>query len=247
MSYSAARQHHEKTSLKDVLTTILDNFGVSKQGTQQLISLLDTHSESVIDKNDKYLFKFDNNEIKFDFGSNINEAIKSSCIMIYLNESFEMKKIELHFLTDNSKEIVIANYNSEYEFIDLKYDNPEMRKIKERIKIEYEQQELQKLERQKQMEEAILFTRIEKNKKVINAIQSKLKFLNDEKDFEFICNNFLLKGVKYDDWSINANKNFKYLNQQKNSQLILIFLIQEFSPIIQVFLSKTAKYHLIQI
>lgn len=64
MSYSAARQHHEKTSLKDVLTTILDNFGVSKQGTQQLISLLDTHSESVIDKNDKYLFKFDNNEIK---------------------------------------------------------------------------------------------------------------------------------------------------------------------------------------
>lgn len=167
--------------------------------------------------------------------------------MIYLNESFEMKKIELHFLTDNSKEIVIANYNSEYEFIDLKYDNPEMRKIKERIKIEYEQQELQKLERQKQMEEAILFTRIEKNKKVINAIQSKLKFLNDEKDFEFICNNFLLKGVKYDDWSINANKNFKYLNQQKNSQLILIFLIQEFSPIIQVFLSKTAKYHLIQI
>ena len=197
MSYSAARQHHEKTSLKDVLTTILDNFGVSKQGTQQLISLLDTHSESVIDKNDQYLFKFDNNEIKFDFGSNINEAIKSSCIMIYLNESFEMKKIELHFLTDNSKEIVIANYNSDYEFIDLKYDNPEMRKIKERIKIEYEQQELQKLERQKQMEEAILFTRIEKNKKVINAIQSKLKFLNDEKDFEFICNNFLLKGVKY--------------------------------------------------
>lgn len=209
MSYSAARQHHEKTSLKDVLTTILEDFGISKQGTQQLISLLDTHTEAVIDKNDQYLFKFDNNEIKFDFGSNINEAIKSSCIMIYLNESFDMKKIELHFFTENSKEIVIANYNSDYEFIDLKYDNPEMRKIKERIKIECEQQELQKLERQKQMEEAILFTRIEKNKKVINAIQSKLKFLNDEKDFEFICNNFLLKGVKYDDWSINANKKFQ--------------------------------------
>jgi hypothetical protein len=209
MSCIAAKQSHEETSLKDVLTIVLENFGVSEQGTEQLICLLDTHSESIIDENDKYLFKFENNEIKFDFGSHINEAIKSSYIMIYLNESFDMKKIELHFFTENSKEIVIANYNSNYEFIDLKYDNPEMRKIKERIKIAHEQHELQKLERQKKMEEDILFTRIEKNKKIIDAVQSKLNFLNDEKDFEFICNNFLLKGVKYDDWSINANKKFQ--------------------------------------
>ena len=209
MSYSAVRQSYEETSLKDILAVILVTFGVSKQETDNLVSLLDTQSKSIIDENDNYLFKFENNEIKFDFGSGINDGIKSSCIMIYLNDSFDMKKIELHFFTDNSKEIVIANYNSNYEFIDLKYDNPEMRQIKERIKIEREKHELQKLERQKKMEEDILFTRIEKNKKIINAIQSKLKFLNDEKDFEFICNNFLLKGSKYEEWSINSNKKFQ--------------------------------------
>jgi hypothetical protein len=213
MSYNAVRQSHEETSLKDILAVILENFGVSKQETDNLVSLLDTHSKSIINKNDNYLFKFDNNEIKFDFGSDINDAIKSSYIMIYLNDSFDMKKIELHFFTDNSNEIVIANYNSDYEFIDLKYDNPENRKIKERIKIEHEKQELQKLERQKKMEEDILFTRIEKNKKIINAIQSKLKFLNDnQNDFEYICNNFLLKGSKYEEWSINSNKKFQILD-----------------------------------
>lgn len=212
---NTARQYHEEISLKDILTTILEDFGVSKKGTEELICLLDTNIDSVIDANDKYLFKFKNTEIQFDFGTPINEAIISSYIMIYLNDSFEMKKIELHFCTDNSNDIIIANYNSEYEFINLKYDTPEMKKIKDRIKFEHEQHELQKLERQKQMEEDILFTRIEKNKKVINAIQSKLKFLNDEKYFEFICNNFLLKGVKYEEWSINANKKFQIFQSAK--------------------------------
>jgi hypothetical protein len=220
MSYNAVRQSNEETSLKDILAVILENFGVSKQETDNLVSLLDTQSKSIINENENYLFKFENNEIKFDFGSDINDAIKSSYIMIYLNDSFDMKKIELHFFTDNSKEIVIANYNSEYEFIDLKYDNPEMRKIKERIKIEQEQQELQKLERQKQMEEAILFTRIEKNKKIIGAIKSKLKILNDtSNDFEYVCNNFLLNGVEYKEWKINNHKKFTIWESDKDKKL----------------------------
>lgn len=217
MSCIAVRQAHEETSLKDVLTTVLENFGVSEQETEQLICLLDTHSASIVDENDKYLFKFENNEIKFDFGSHINKAIKSSCIMIYLNDLFDMKKIELYFFAENSKEIVIANYNSNYEFIDLKYDNPEMRKVKERIRIE---QELQKLERKKQMEEAILFSRIEKNKKIIDAIKSKLRILNDtSNDFEYVCNNFLLNGVEYKEWNINNHKKFTIWESNKEKKL----------------------------
>lgn len=216
MSYNSAMQTKKERSLKDVLTTILDDFGISKQGVEQLICLLDTNIESIIDENDKFLFKFKNTEIQFDFGEQINNSIKSSYIMIYLNNFLDLKKIELHFLTDKGEDVIIANYNSDYEFVNLKYDNPETRKIKERLKIEHEMNELKKLEKQKKMEEDLLLARIEQNKKIISAIQEKLTFLNDnENDFEYICNNFLLTGCQYEEWKINNFKKFSLFESAK--------------------------------
>jgi len=68
MSYSPIRQFHQEPSLKDVLTTILDNLRVSKQGTVGLVSLLDTDIKLITNENDNNLFKFKTTEINYDFG-----------------------------------------------------------------------------------------------------------------------------------------------------------------------------------
>jgi hypothetical protein len=222
MSYSAVRQFHQEPSLKDVLTTILDNLGVSKQGTVGLVSLLDTDIELITDENDKNLFKFENTEINYDFGEGINKKIKSSCIMIYLNNLLELKKIEIHFFTADLEAITLIKYNSNYEFIDLIYLE-ENKVFEERIKllkIAEEKIEAKRLSAYQLIADKIVFTRMEKNKKIIDAITDKLKFITDDTGyFDYVCNNFLLKNVQYEEWKINNHKKFRVVDNFRNNTL----------------------------
>lgn len=203
MSCLAAKQFHEELSLKNILTTILENLGVSKKGTVDLISLLDTHIELIIDKNDSNLFKFKNTEINFDFGEGVNEKITSSHIMIYLNDSLELRKLELYFINSVDQYQIIAEYNNDFEFINFKYDDSEH--VKEQKKLI----KMAETQRKEKIIKAIVDGRIEKNKIIINALKEKLHFLiYSPEHFEYVCTNYLLTGAEYVEWKVDNQYTF---------------------------------------
>lgn len=211
MSYSTARQSNEESSLKDVLITILENLGVSKLRTESLEFVFDTNFKAITDKNDKNLFKFENTDISYDFGEAVNEKIKSSYIMVYLNNQLSLKKIEIHFLTVDLEVITLVKYNSNYEVIDLIYleVTKEFEERMKLLKIEEEKIEYKRIEAYKLLASHAMFTKSEKNKKIIDEIKNRLELLTDNgDDFKYICDYFLSTNAKYEKWNINNNKNF---------------------------------------
>lgn len=216
---SLIKDRNEDIYLKETLTTVLDNLGVSHQEIANLLCSVDDKIEYLEDTN---LFKFNNTEIVFDFGIEINKKITSSSIMIYLNNSLEFKTIEVHFLIDTD-ELIIVYYNNNFEFVNFKHKDFKMNEKRELLIIAAEQKKKIAMEaeenrekNEKKLQNDLVIKRTDDNRKIIKSLQEKLHlFQYDVRDFDYICNKFLLTNVPYDNWKIDSDRTFMLYDKTK--------------------------------
>lgn len=221
MIHGLSNKLAENISLSDTLMTILNGIGMSEEKIKPLILSFDIKSISY--KNNKNIFKFENMEITFDFGKEINSKIASSYIIIFLNDSLLLDKVEIDFLNHYSEKICSAIYNNNFELLDLKKyfftTDEQLEDLKRRDILLQSDYEISKNIVEK-IEDEMRISRLLLNKKIIKSLKSKLNLLNDNfNDFDYVCNNFLLKAISYNEWKIDNNKNFKI--SKSNGQLFV--------------------------